>query len=601
MGEVQQYKILSIISHRDKKWKKTLTSLFPDPESTLHKMEGDRYGAFASFLLSMNERIFYIDQFSDISELIQLLKNTKADTVIFVLPQRSILLESIVNFQILQAEAEKEHKNMVIITKSKKCISMCQTVGVEYHTTLEQREHHVPQDAIVAKKNPEHERQHAIRRVPITVSEETKRNDEQVNWKDMLSRPSWQALSILMIFVVGLFFLLSVLAFPGATISIKPSRKAVQDIMNVRLLNFEKEENHSLSPLDRQRSIWGYPIEDIFSEQIQFQTATRIFQGENARGEITIYNTFGEPQRLRPTTRFQTDDGIVFRITDWIVVPESTRNENGEQVPGQRTVTVVADETDTLGRFVGERGNIPPMELFLPALDENARQNLWAESQLPFTGGFTDWIPEVAQVDIDAAQEKIISELSERAKKNIERSISEKNAREQTDLAMFDSDEFLEVEILDVSVEEDILGTSKENFSVSAEIKVRTWTYSQSELVDLAWSSLDSKTDPQMRLVRIREEYFRPEIRERNSGEYWIKLSLPVEGAEEFQIDPRSEAGILFANEVKREIVGMPISDAEAFLGNRDEVSTVDISVWPFWSRSIPSLPENITIELRNE
>ncbi len=555
------------------------------------------------FPLSMDERIIYCDQNADLAEFISALKSTKADTVIFVLPRKSLFFESIVNLQILRSEAEGLGKSIVVISILAKGRKMCEIAGIESHPTLEHWEKKIPGVTIAAKKNKEEDfsRASTIRRVPIIVKADGDESPEETpphprHWRDLLTKPSWEALLGLLIFSAGLFFFLSFLAFPGATIEIKPEKKAVETIMNITLYNAEKTENET--SVHRRDGISGYPIESVFEKEIEFSTISKEFRGNNASGEIVIFNQFLEERRLRPTTRFQTADGIIYRIADWVVVPPATTDESGNVVPGKRAATVTADEQDVFGRFVGEMGNITPTTFFLPGLPESARSEIWAESEKPFTGGYTDWTPKVLDADIEASKNRITTELYESAQEDLDKFITEKNVREKTDLRLLTGDQFMEQEVLDIVVEENIVNTEKESFHVSAKLKVRTWAYSGEEMNTLLWEELAAKADPKMRLVAIDYENMHTQLLERNEASGYLKLSVSIRGAEEYIIDPRNETGILFVNEIKTAVLGMNKDEAEAYLANRGEISEVHISLWPFWSRKVPKLSENISVKL---
>ncbi|MBI5414677.1 hypothetical protein HZA38_04140 [Candidatus Peregrinibacteria bacterium] len=550
----------------------------------------------------MDERIFYVDQDTDISEFISKIVSAKADTIVFVLPRKSLLFESIVNLQILRSEAEKNGKSLVVITILAKARKMCETAGIESHPTLEHWEKKLPEDTISAKKNPVNvnfERSF-VRKRSIGITEEGSLHhppvSERANWKDVFSKPSWEALLGLFIFSVGLLAFLSFLAFPGATIDIKPEKKGVETIVNVMLFNLENEKNRDV--LYQKEGIAGFPIESVFEKSIKFPTITKDFRGSHSSGEITVYNFSPEEKRLRPQTRFQTPEGLVFRISDWLEIPAEKKDASQNIVPGMRTVSVTADAEDVSGKIVGEEGNIGPSKFFLPGLSEAFREKIWAESTSPFSGGRTDWSPKITSSDIGAAKNKITTDLLGSAEENLQKFISEKNSQETLDLSLLLGKSFLETKIMDIVVENDILGKNQESFSVSAKIRVRTWAYSENALYSLLWDSLSAKTDPKMRLVGIDEESISPELLERDEKNGSLKLAISVRGAEEYVIDPRSEQGILFVNSIKSEIEGMEKNAAEALISNKEEVSEVSISLWPFWSSTIPKLPENISIRL---
>lgn len=65
----------------------------------------------------MNQ-VFYIDAEEEITSVIDRLKKSTANRNYFVVPQRSLVLQSLVNLKLLKREAEKGKKQIVIVTQS---------------------------------------------------------------------------------------------------------------------------------------------------------------------------------------------------------------------------------------------------------------------------------------------------------------------------------------------------------------------------------------------------------------------------------------------------------------------------------------------------
>lgn len=93
---------------------------------------------------------------------------------------------------------------------------------------------------------------------------------------------------------------------------------------------------------------------------------------EAAHGSITIHNAQSTKQQLIKNTRFQTADGLIFRIHDSISVPAG----------GDTTVDVFADEA-------GDKYNVAPTTFTIPGLKGSpAFALVTAKSVNPMTGGF---------------------------------------------------------------------------------------------------------------------------------------------------------------------------------------------------------------------
>ena len=125
-----------------------------------------------------------------------------------------------------------------------------------------------------------------------------------------------------------------------------------------------------------------------------------------AKGNITIYNNHSdEPQRLIKNTRFETPNGLIFRIPNSVDVP-GRRTENGKTIPGSVEVAVFADA-------VGAEYNIDPTRFTIPGLKGDPRYDtFYAESFAPMTGGFVGTRKTVDESVAHTVREEIRNELA---------------------------------------------------------------------------------------------------------------------------------------------------------------------------------------------
>jgi len=126
-----------------------------------------------------------------------------------------------------------------------------------------------------------------------------------------------------------------------------------------------------------------------------------------ASGKIIIFNNYdGANQRLIKNTRFETPDGLVYRINSSVVVP-GRQKKDGEIVPGSIEVTVYADEA-------GEEYNIGLTDFTIPGFKGSPRfDGFFARSKTPMTEGFVgtkriveESVMKDAQKEIQASLEK---------------------------------------------------------------------------------------------------------------------------------------------------------------------------------------------------
>lgn len=127
---------------------------------------------------------------------------------------------------------------------------------------------------------------------------------------------------------------------------------------------------------------------------------------KQAEGTIFIYNAFQDkPLRLITNTRFESADGLIFRIKDATIVPGYTKDDAGQIVPGVITATVFADQP-------GEKYNLAPGRFTVPGFKgEPEFDKIYAESTEAFSGGFEGQRFIIAEDDTKTAEQALRTEL----------------------------------------------------------------------------------------------------------------------------------------------------------------------------------------------
>lgn len=122
-------------------------------------------------------------------------------------------------------------------------------------------------------------------------------------------------------------------------------------------------------------------------------------------GTIFIYNAQQtESIRLVTNTRFESPEGLIYKIKDSAVIPGYTM-DGGTKVPGVTTAEVYADE-------VGEQYNISPSKFTIPGFKgEPEYTTLYAESTSNFTGGFNGKKFIIDDAELQVAQQALRTEL----------------------------------------------------------------------------------------------------------------------------------------------------------------------------------------------
>jgi len=210
--------------------------------------------------------------------------------------------------------------------------------------------------------------------------------------------------------LVGIFIVGMMTIFSSATISITPKSQDINPNINI-IGTINKIEEDAIK----------YEVIKLTGSKTVSMPATGEEAVElKASGKIIVYNNFSsEPQRLIVRTRFETPEGLIYRIPESIVVPGKT-TKNGVTTPGSIEVTVFADEA-------GEKYNIKKTDFTIPGFkNDNARyKDFYARSSTEMTGGFVGKMKKVSETDKQTALQNVQSEMEAELKKDLESKIPE--------------------------------------------------------------------------------------------------------------------------------------------------------------------------------
>lgn len=125
-----------------------------------------------------------------------------------------------------------------------------------------------------------------------------------------------------------------------------------------------------------------------------------------AQGTIFIYNEAQKaPLRLVTNTRFESTNGLLFKIKDSVVVPGYTMGADGKKVRGVATASVYADQA-------GAQYNLGPSRFTVPGFKgEPEYTTIYAESTDTFKDGFNDKKFIIDEAELQTAEQTLRTEL----------------------------------------------------------------------------------------------------------------------------------------------------------------------------------------------
>ncbi|MCK9185917.1 hypothetical protein M0P48_00570 [Candidatus Gracilibacteria bacterium] len=572
------------------------------------------------------KKVLYADIDDEITTIYDKIRPLKMKNIYIVVPQRSILFQSIVNLKILKRKMEDDGKSLFLITNDKNGIYMAAQIGIPVYNreaegkpvlfSTEVSDEKLKITPLKASVNSlEEEAPTRMAEKKISISEilqkfkgfkktvdvkkiESQPKKEKSKSKFVIVAPNRQALIGLIVATLCVLLVVVYIALPGVTIYVTPAASVLEKSVNITLADSQK--NGAELQAKDPHMIASYPIETTVTKTItHYATGKKISEkGANSSGKIMIYNLSGNTWPLVGQTRFQTKEGIVFRIASSVTVPPATTSG-----PGKIEAFVTADPTDAYGSIVGAKGNIGPTRFFLPALRDDSKSKIYAENTAPMTGGVTDYLSFVSDKDLDAAKSRAKDEVLKDAVQQLKIAIQEKAKLAGGDTSKYtllEGDSAIEIGEVKISAPTDIINKDMNEFNVTASVSIKGLYYDSNEMMNILVQELEMKKSPQKKLLRINEDSSTYRIFERDTASGKVKLTANIKGIEEFSIDPTTDNGSKFLEKIRQHIVGKNIEEAKNYIQNLTEINKVEIESWPAWAPTIPGLAENIDFEVRD-
>jgi hypothetical protein len=566
-----------------------------------------------------NRKVLFIEIDDEVTSVFDIIKKCKQKEVYVVVPKRAVLFQSIVNLKILKRKTEELKKSFYIITNDKNGIHLSKQVGIDVFDKLDDLEHpHLYEGGFVDDKSditplkatintlddeqPTRLKNKKVsisellgrakkRKIPIRTDKVTaplKKAREQKDHKLVLIAPNRQALIALVTVTALVLLTIIYIALPGATIYLIPKTTVLEKATNITLANFET--NRAELDTHPPHMIASYPVSVPAKKTLTYFATGKNFQGKNSSGTLTIFNKSAHTWPLIEQTRFQTPDGVVFRIKKGANVPAG----------GKVETNVVADPMDAYGQVVGDRGNIGPTRFFLPALREDSQKELYAESFAPMSGGVTSYLTIVSEEDVAAATRRLEDELKTAAEEALADAVLSKNKMLQGETAFELLKGNLAIEIGEpiLNIPDGLVGLELSQFDIDGEIAASGVYYNRNELLEILKSELMLKKSPEKRIVKVNEDSATQKIFDIDEPAGKIKITATIKGLEVYEISPEKENGARLIKKIKDHILGKDIEGAENYIQNLPEINKVEIKSWPAWALTIPNVPDNIKIEV---
>jgi hypothetical protein len=570
-------------------------------------------------------KVLTIDLEEEITSIFERIQQLNTTDVFLLVPERASLLQSVVNLTILKRKVSELNKTLALITSDPVGIKLALKAGIPVfdqmsppHVTSPEKRGLISEEVMepiqalgneVEEDQPERLNERKLSIFDIVQKAKKERNFSFHSIRNFLASsrrdnalfkepsrfalgaPSRKTLGTLVVASLSILFVISYIALPGATVVITPQSDVIEQGINITLANVNR---YGTAPnLDSEHTVAYYPINITIQKSLDYTATGEIFNGTNATGTVTFVNERSTPWTLVALTRIQTEEGLIFRTQSPINVPGATSAGFGSA-----QATVIADDVDAYGRVIGEKGNIEASTFFLPGLREESRELLYARSNAPMSGGSTVVTLKITQEDLDASAELMKNTLKDAVMEELETFVAQQNQLNGTSLQLLGLSDAIEMQDPAINVPLNLVEAIQDKFQVSGTLKVSGVAYDQKEMFALLKEELEHRKSPEKLLIKVDEKSISHEIFSFNEIPGQIKMTSKIKGIEAYAIDPTDEHGAQLIKKIKEHIAGKTVKEAEDYVQNLEEVNKVEISSWPVWAPTIPTVFENIEVEV---
>jgi len=401
----------------------------------------------------------------------------------------------------------------------------------------------------------------------------------------LLSLPKLRVWILILVSVSLLFFVLFKL-LPSAEVKVWPHGDTISQTANIFLV----QSGSTLELPPRVKVLDLIPLNITVDKKITFDRISKNFIGESARVPMTVINKSDETYSLRKGSRVANQAGMVFRLQDQAIVPA------GDEL----TVRAVADDLDLYGEIIGERGNVPSgLKWTFPGLSREEESLVYAENRGAAVGGTTAYSTVLREGDLDLAKKQLEQELLTLANQMIDEELELENSTnknrkiERLYYDIFTSATYSGFVLPTKHVGEEIL-----SIPIEGEITFTALAYDKSLALEMLFDDLVLHVGEGKKLVEdsVSVERLIHHVIDYADDTSWIKLTVDLDGRQQFILDPLTPYGAHFAMKMRDKVAGKRKDEAERIVKNMMEVENAEVKLWPPWTRKLPEIPSHISV-----
>jgi hypothetical protein len=555
----------------------------------------------------------YIDVDEEITGIIDKVKESDKKVIALVLPKRASVFQSIVNLKLLKRSAEKEGKNIVLITSESSVLPIAGAVGLHVAKTLQSKpeipahpdsgmdydsnddmdvedNHDIDNEEIKDKPVGElaaasglaAEKIHRSEDIDDTIDigdemqddatgkglKESKSKGKKNNKDKNLKVPNFTKFrkilvigGIVIVALIALFLIFGSL-FNKATINISTKTEPVTANLTLNLDTTAKSLNVSTS------TVPAIAQTTTKSSTASVPTTGQINNGNKATGSVSLTVACSAKPPTIPSGTGLSSNGIAFTTQKNITLTNCNCSSSNCLFSGDVTVIAVTG---------GANGNLVSGSTFTVSGQQYAGYS--GTSSAAFTGGTDNMVNAVSQTDINSATQKISGQDTSAIKQTL------KGQLVQAGLVPIVSTFSTGATTTSASP---TLGSVGNNVTVTESIIYTMLGVQQSYLDTLVNKNINSQiNDVQQTII--------------DNGVKSAQYTSVQANSTTAQVTMQ-DTGYVGANlnkqDIKGQIAGKKTADVKSIINAYPGVNNVTVKLFPFWVNSVPNNQNKIVINI---
>lgn len=291
------------------------------------------------------------------------------------------------------------------------------------------------------------------------------------------------------------------------------------------------------------------------------QPSTQITQA-NSVGTVTFTNKQSTEQRLLPKTHLRYEKtGVMFTTNSPVTIPA-----NG---------TVNAEVT---AEGKGTSGDVAPGKFLVDKFSSGLQQVVYAESISQFSGGELGG-HALTQSDVDTAKKETLDQATAEAISKLQQQANGVEIKK----------ELLTIETKNHSVSAEV-GSKVAVYSSHAEVEAKGFVVDSHDIISLMTLALRAQTSSDEEFASFDPASFTLSISQTDWAKGQARISASLTGTYAKKIGTTE----LSTNN----LAGLSKAELESHFTAIPSIGSIDVTFWPFWVKSTPSRPNQITIKV---